>query len=118
MLLQRDNLNIVNKKMSYNYRQGGTPDHVDSSQSNAKYPHVGIPVAAADATSVSKSGRPGNNIVSDAAQLSKATDPTYPAIYKKQDADSADSSYKADYDKKASSMAKAKPLNTILNVSK
>lgn len=36
--------------MSYNYRQGGTPDHVDSSQSNAKYPHVGVPIAASDTT--------------------------------------------------------------------
>lgn len=40
--------------MSYNYRQGGTPDHVDSSQSNSKYPHVGIPIPAqkTDATKV------------------------------------------------------------------
>lgn len=29
--------------MGYKYRQGSTPDHVDSGGSNAKYAHVGLP---------------------------------------------------------------------------
>lgn len=45
--------------MSYKYHNDGeTPDHVDSSQSNADYPHVGIPITKADATSVKNTRAP------------------------------------------------------------
>lgn len=36
--------------MGYKYRNDGTPDHVDSSQSDTDYPHVGIPITASDTT--------------------------------------------------------------------
>lgn len=47
--------------MGYKYRNDGTPDSVDSSQSDADYPHAGVSITSSDTTKKTSQGKKVSN---------------------------------------------------------